>query len=190
MTTSIETARLYLRLLTDDDVGDVFAYASDPEVARNTAWFAHRSLDDSRDYVAFVVGADSDVVGSLRHVWGIRLDPRGPVLGTIDLVQDSESVAHIDFALARPYWNRGIVTEATEAVMHWAFRRLPSLQEIRSGGLSRNAGTMRVLEKLGFEIRARTNVPRPPKFATESLEATHFSIRRDAFYETHPREAP
>lgn len=168
----------------------MFSYASDPEVARNTSWIAHQEIEDSREYIAFVLGAHSEVEGSLRHVWAIRMIGDDIVIGTIDLVQESDAVAHIDFALARPHWNRGLITEATGAVLEWAFRRLPELKEVRSGGLTRNRGTMRVLEKLGFKIRARTNVPRPPKFPDESLEATHFSLTREAFYRNGNPETP
>ena len=182
MSATIETERLDLRLLSVADAADVFAYASDPEVAANTSWFAHERLEDAESFVTNVVGAHSEAEGSLRHVWAIRLRGDGTVIGTIDLVQDSISVAHVDFALARKYWSRGIMTEATRAVLDWGFRRLPRLQEVRSGGLTRNAGTMRVLEKLGFELRVRTNAPRPPKFPDEALEASHFSLSREAFW--------
>jgi ribosomal-protein-alanine N-acetyltransferase len=179
MKPDIRTARLELRLLAEDDASDVFAYASDPEVAMNTSWFAHSRPEESEEYVRFVVGAHSEADGSLRHVWAIRLAGEAAVIGTIDFVQDSESRGHIDFALARPFWGQGIVTEAVRGVLGWVFRRLPCLDEVRSGGLSRNVGTMRVLEKLGFTERARTTVPRPPKFPDEALEARHFSLRRE-----------
>jgi ribosomal-protein-alanine N-acetyltransferase len=168
-----------LRLLAQEDASDVFAYASDPEVAKNTSWFAHTRPEEAEAYVRFVIKAHSEADGSLRHVWAIRLLGENPVIGTIDFVQDSESRGHIDFALARPYWGKGIVTEAARGVLDWAFRRLPLLREVRSGGLSRNIGTMRVLEKLGFTERARTNVHGPPKFPEGPLEATHFSLTRE-----------
>ena len=177
----ITTSRLELRLLSAEDVESVFRYASDPDVAKNTAWLPHRTLRDASTYVDFVLSSHSEVEGALRHVWAIRLRGEPEAIGTIDLVQDSDERAHIDFALAKAYWNRGLITEASRAVLKWGFERLPTLQEIRSEGLSRNQGTMRVLEKLGFQLRAKTNVPRPPKFPDEALEAWHFSLWRKAF---------
>jgi len=180
----VATPRLELRLLTAEDTESIFRYASDAEVARNTAWLPHRTIEDAVRYVQFVLSSHSDVDGKLRHVWAIRLRGELDAVGTIDLVQDSAESAHIDFALARTYWNRGIMTEASRAVVGWGFERLPELQEIRSGGLSRNIGTMRVLEKLGFQLRARTCLPRPPKFADEPLEASHYSLWRTAFVDS------
>jgi len=177
------TERLELRLLTLDDTEDIFNYASDPAVTKNTAWFMHGSIEDTEAFVRFVLDAHSDEEGSLRHVWAIRVRGEPQAVGTIDLVQDQATLAHIDFALARPHWGKGIVTEAAFAVVDWGFRRLPELAEIRSGGLSRNVGTMRVLEKLGFRLWKRTTVARPPKFAEEELEASHFVLSRESFYD-------
>jgi [ribosomal protein S5]-alanine N-acetyltransferase len=182
-TPSIVTQRLELRPLASGDVEDVFRYASDPAVAANTAWTVHRTLEDARRYVQFVVGAHSDEAGSFRRVWAIRLAGEPMVVGTIDLVQDDPATAHIDFALAQHLWGRGIITEATRSVVRWGFDHLPELKEIQSGGLSRNVGTMRVLEKVGFRLRARSNVARPPKFP-EPLEASHFSLTRESFLES------
>ena len=180
----IVSERLELRLLHEDDTPAVFRYASDPDVAKNTTWFPHRTIEDAADYVRSVVSSHSGAEGELCHVWTIRLRGEAEAIGTIDLVQVSETKARIDFALAKPYWNRGIITEASRAVLAWGFERLPKLEEVGSGGLSRNVGTMRVLEKLGFELHARTNVPRPPKFPDEALEASHFTLSRTVFVES------
>lgn len=179
MSTTIRTERLELRLLAGGDAADVFAYARDPEVAKNTSWVAHRSIGDAEAYVAFVVGAHSEEDDTLRHVWAIRRIGDDTVIGTIDLHRDTATRAGMDFALARPHWNQGIMTEAGRAVLEWGFRRLPDLEEVHSGGLTRNVGTRRVLEKLGFELSGR-RLAELRKFP-EPIEVSHFVLRREAF---------
>src|SRR5437899_10367002 len=50
----LETARLVLRAPREDDAEAIFArYASDGEVTRMLGWPRHRSLDDTRDFLAF-----------------------------------------------------------------------------------------------------------------------------------------
>ncbi len=52
---TLETDRLLLRKLEADDVDDVFAYASDPEVAKYTSWPAHATIEDSAEFLAYVL---------------------------------------------------------------------------------------------------------------------------------------
>ena len=47
----LETDRLILRPVRRQDAKDIFAYASDPEVARYVLWEPHRSLTETRNYV-------------------------------------------------------------------------------------------------------------------------------------------
>ena len=123
---SILTERLELRLLAECDTEAVFRYASDPEVAKNTAWFPHRTIEDTAEFIRFVLSSHSTTEDKLRHVWAIRLRGEAEALGTIDFVQDSETRAHIDFVLAKPYWRRGIVTEASRGVLAWIVAMEPS----------------------------------------------------------------
>lgn len=51
----LQTERLRLRRLRLDDAGDMFEYASDPEVSRYTTWEAHKTLEDSRAFLASVI---------------------------------------------------------------------------------------------------------------------------------------
>ena len=63
--TTIPTERLELRLLAEADTEAVFRYASDPEVAKNTAWFPHRTIEDTADFVRFVLSSHSSTEGNL-----------------------------------------------------------------------------------------------------------------------------
>ncbi len=47
------------------------------------------------------------------------------------------------------------MTEAVTAVLEWAFRSLPELTSVRSGGLAANLGSMRVMQKCGLVLESR-----------------------------------
>ena len=55
----------------------------------------------------------------------------------------------IAFYLARPYWGRGLATEAGRAFVQYGFRQL-GLTRIEAGMNVKNLGLIRVVEKLGF----------------------------------------
>lgn len=174
---SIVTARLLLRPLALSDASDVFSYASDPEVARYTSWPAHRRVEDSEAFAAAVVAVDSTRPGAFRRTWGIRLLGDQSVVGTIDLVQDDPQVGHTDFALARPLWGHGYMTEAVRSVVRLAFDRL-GLERIHSGGLTINVGSGRVLEKAGFRPVSRQMIRFGEKFGHVLLEVSHYELLR------------
>jgi ribosomal-protein-alanine N-acetyltransferase len=176
--TAIGTTRLDLRLLALPDADDVYQYGSDPEVSRATSWPTHTSIKDALDFVSFVVSSDSDHPGALRHAWAIRLRGYARVIGTIDLIQDNDQEAHTDYVLARSSWNQGFMTEAVQAVVGWGFERLEALERIRSGCLSSNVGSWRVLEKAGFRLVGQQPTKFGAKFDHQELEVCHYEVSR------------
>ena len=58
--------------------------------------------------------------------------------------------ARIAFYLARPYWGRGLATEAGRAFVTHGFETL-GLRRIEAGINAGNAASLRVIEKLGFQ---------------------------------------
>ena len=185
--TSVSTKRLDLGLLAVADVEDVYQYGRDPEVSRTTSWPTHRSIKDAQDYVSFAVASDSDLPGSLRHTWAIRLREEARVIGAIDLVQDNDLQAHTDYVLARSCWNRGLMTEAVQAVVSWGFNRLHTLERIRSGCLTANVGSWRVLEKSGFRLVSRQRTRFGAKFDHQELEVSHYEVSRSDWVATGHR---
>ena len=175
----IQTQRLNLKLLHLDDAEDVYRYASDPAVAEHTAWWPHKSLEDAIAFVESVLAKNSHAIGRLHHVWAIRRVDEKQVIGTVSLVQDSERVAHVDYALSRHYWSKGYMTEAVSAVIRWAFKNITLLDQIDSGCLTRNTGSVQVLKKVGFEIVERYESKRGPKFDNEVLETSLFRLLRE-----------
>ncbi|MFL6436099.1 MAG: GNAT family N-acetyltransferase [Terriglobales bacterium] len=55
----------------------------------------------------------------------------------------------ISWRLARPYWNRGLATEAAQAVLNYSFETL-KLEEVVSYAVSGNTRSRRVMEKINM----------------------------------------
>jgi [ribosomal protein S5]-alanine N-acetyltransferase len=66
--------------------------------------------------------------------------------GRDEIVPDEATLA---FYLARPYWGRGLATEAGRAFLEYGFREL-GLTNIHAGMSAANLASQRVIEKLGF----------------------------------------
>ena len=175
----IRTRRLLLSGFQEGDISDVFAYASNPNVARLTSWQTHQSEEDSRTFVNWAVGKASSERGRINYTWAIRHGPKPStsVIGSIHFTQTSEDAGRIDYALAEPHWNKGLMTEAAKAVVDWVFEHLPELNELRSGGLSENVGSIRVMEKCGMHLNQRYKT-RFDKFGGEKQEVSEYMMTR------------
>ena len=140
----LHTARLHLRPYRMADVDDVFANASDPEWGRYIQVPAPYTPRDAEEFVARVVLTDPK--DNLR--WA--LVHGGRVAGNVDLTPGPAGVAELGFALARPLWGQGLVTEAAGAVVAYGFESL-DLVRIFAYAVSANAASLRVMEKLGMK---------------------------------------
>jgi ribosomal-protein-alanine N-acetyltransferase len=111
----VMTARLLLRRPGPADAEAIFArYSSDPAVTRYLGWPAHKTVDDTRGFLAF-----SD------DQWGRW--PAGPYLvcsradgtlvGGTGLMFETPHSAMTGYVLARDAWGRGYATEALTAMI-------------------------------------------------------------------------
>ena len=119
----IRTQRLHLRKLTMKDAGDIFEYSKDPLVAEHVLWDAHRSVSESKGYIRYMMrkyryGEPSS--------WGIVWDAEEKVIGTIGFmwIQPENAAAEVGYSLARRFWNRGIMTEALQALIRYGFEEM------------------------------------------------------------------
>jgi ribosomal-protein-alanine N-acetyltransferase len=144
----LHTERLRLRPLTEADAPAMFAYASDPVVRRYVTWPAHRSPEDSRDFIRSVLEAyRRDQVAP----WAIVLRESDEAIGTGGFVdwEPQHRRAELGYALGRRYWGRGFMTEAVRSVIDLGFGRT-ALNRIEALCEPANVGSARVMEKLGM----------------------------------------
>lgn len=102
-----------------------------------------------------------------RH-WIQIANPKAPItnfaivvdnsaVGAIGLVIKDDVFrrsAEIGYWIGEEYWGRGIVTEAVRAVTDYAFATF-DLCRIYAGVFEWNPGSMRVLERAGYEFESR-----------------------------------
>ena len=144
----LETERLLLRPAVMGDAEDIYAYASDPEVARAVLWEAHRSLADSRDYIRYLrsqyhSGQPSNYVIVLRET--------GRVIGTIGFMQwyPEHGVVEVGYSIGRAWWGQGIAAEALRRFLALCFAQ-PSILRVEAMHETDNPASGRVMEKCGM----------------------------------------
>ena len=144
----LESSRLVLRPLRRQDAKDIFAYASDPEVARYVLWEPHKSVSDTRGYIRYMRALYRR---GLPGSWAVALRDSGRVIGTIGFMwySDANCAAEVGYSFSRDSWNKGYATEALNSVIRSVFASLP-VNRLEAQHDVRNPASGRVMEKCGM----------------------------------------
>ena len=145
---AIDTPRLSLRRPRAADAGMIFSrYAADPEVTQYVGWPAHRSVDDTRGFLAFDDSQwDKWPAGSFL-CWSRE---SGELVGSTGLLFETPRRAMTGYVFAKDAWGRGYATEALAAMVDLA-RTLGVLRLFALCHADHRASA-RVLEKCGFSL--------------------------------------
>lgn len=143
----LESTRLRLRALRDDDAEALLGLHGDPEVMRywsTSPWTgiaqAHAHLERvRRDMQAGVLP------------WAIADRSNDALIGAVTLfrVDRDHRHAEIGYALGAAHWGKGLASEAVRIVLDYAFNAL-GLERIEADTDPRNTPSRRMLERLGF----------------------------------------
>lgn len=144
----LETRRLRLRKLSMRDAGDVFEYASVPEVAEHVTWSYHRNVSDTLHYLRFITQQYQDGIPS---PWGIIHKELGKLIGTIGyhVWSLANSYGEVGYALSNQFWNKGYTTEAFNEVIRYGFEHM-HLERIEATCKPANTASERVMIKCGM----------------------------------------
>ncbi len=142
---SLTTARLRLRPLAAADAAPMGRLVDDIDVARMTTSIPHPfARADAGSFIARMRDCDPrhEAVFAIEH-------PRDGFMGVVGLHPNGAMGPELGYWLGRPFWGRGLMTEAVRTVVDWAHRvwRKPVLQ---SGHFADNTASAGVLIKSGF----------------------------------------
>ena len=143
---NIETARLMLRALRDDDANRMSILLNNYEVSKNLAVvkFPYR-LEDATHFINLQQTFDPR-----SKTYAICFcDSPNDMLGVISYkFEAGESVPEFGYWLGQEYWGKRIMTEAALAFVDHAFS-FPEITKLESGYWNPISG--RLLRNIGFE---------------------------------------
>ncbi|MDR1630701.1 MAG: GNAT family N-acetyltransferase [Oscillospiraceae bacterium] len=150
--TTLETERLVLRPWREEDLPDLFAYASVPGVGEMAGWRHHESMEESQAILSKFISAKNFL--ALEH------KATKKVIGSLGLhdswADDEPSFAglkikEIGYVLAKEFWGQGLMPEAVREVLRFCFEDC-GLDAVSIGHFAENAQSRRVIEKCGFRF--------------------------------------
>lgn len=150
LTPTLYTKRLLLRPFAEADTDTIFSLQSNPTVLRY--WDAP-PYSEQAQAERFIANCKKMAVEGRGVRLAIEQSDDNQFIGWCSFFNwnpDYRS-AGIGFCFDEPVWGQGYATEAAGAVLQWAFDSL-DLNRVQAEADTRNIGSARVLEKLGFVL--------------------------------------
>ena len=147
---TLETERLYLKMISQNCLEDAFEYRSDPKVSRYLLWHP----DESREMTELYLKRVSELYKKAKFFdFGIFLKESGKMIGTVGFttINLRNNTASVGYVLNSKYWGKGIATEGLKRIIEFGFDEL-GFDILFARFIDENRGSQRVLEKCGFEF--------------------------------------
>jgi RimJ/RimL family protein N-acetyltransferase len=166
----LETDRLRLRRLSPGDAEFVLRLLNEPSFIQNIGDRGVRNADDARAYIL-----NGPVASYEKHgfgLWLVETKEACEPVGICGLLRrDALEDVDLGYALVPEHWSKGYAMESASAVMTYAREKL-GLGRIVAIVDAGNQGSIRLLEKIGFEydrvIRLSDDSPEVKLFASEA----------------------
>ena len=144
----LSSARLRLRRLTHSDETDLFALRTDEQVNRYLGRPAPQTPAEVQTFIATI---DGGIEQDRWIYWAISLRDRPELIGTICLwnFSDDQQTAELGYELLPNYQGRGLMSEALQMVLDFAWNRL-RLAALEAYTHPKNQSSTRLLQKYGF----------------------------------------
>lgn len=140
----IETERLVLRPFTTEDLDELAGIRADPEVMRYIGDQSRERVEQRLHY--YISLYESHGFG----MWAVIDKETGVMIGWCGLIfLDETPEVEVGYGVARPYWGRGLMTEAARASLRYGFERA-GLDRIVAVAMPENRASRRIMEKLGM----------------------------------------
>lgn len=151
----LETPRLRLRELAAEDAEALFHLYSQPRTMRYWSCppYAERAQAE-----ALLASISRGQAADELLEWGVELRESGHLAGTLTLHQldAGNRRAEVGYLLDCAHWGKGLMAEALEAVLAFAFACGEEgglgLHRLEADTDPRNVGSVKLLERLGFRL--------------------------------------
>lgn len=148
----IETTRLRLKYFNLADLDDLYHIYSNPEVMKYVGKGA-RTKDETLTALVSMIEHWKHGFG----MWAIIHKDSNKFIGRCGLCfLDTTPEIELGYTLDKPYWNMGLATEASLAILKYGFEQI-GLKRIVAIAKPENIASQRVMQKVGmkFEKNAR-----------------------------------
>lgn len=173
----LETQRLLLRRVEEGDCADVFEYSADLDVTKYLTWQPHVHIAETKRHLAEI---QKRYDNGQYYDWGMEYKENGCLVGTCGFtsVDTGKNACEVGYVLSKKYWGKGLVPEALERIMEFAFDYI-GFETIEARFLDGNVKSKKVMEKVGMVYSKTEN---KSLFVRDGFKTVYtYSITKEAF---------
>jgi ribosomal-protein-alanine N-acetyltransferase len=150
----LETERLLLRRLNENDADGIFSLRSNPEVNRYLDRDPHEKKEQAYSFIEMI---NSNIDNESAYYWAITLKKTAEFAGTICVwnLSDDRSKAEIGYELLPSFQGMGIMKEALDAVLKFVFSEL-KMSSIEAQTHPDNLASGKLLSHFNFILEEHT----------------------------------
>jgi len=174
----IETARLYLRQFTPNDLEALYRIYSDSEVMKYLNEGVRNREETAADLFQIIADWEKHAFG----LWAVVNKQNNQLIGDggLRLLGKTPEV-EVGYVLAKAYWGKGLASEVAAASLKYGFEVL-KLEKIVAVADTENRSSRRVMEKMGMKYLHN--------FDDRDRDRVYYSIARLSYFtrkETQPK---
>jgi len=143
---------IFLSQMLSKDIGQLVKYLNDKEIFNNTLQIPFPYTKEDGEHFVSLCENKKKKYGKLTD-WAIR-DKNKKLIGGCGFQMKynrNSKKDEIGYWLARPFWNKGIITKVVNKLCEIGFNKF-SLTRIEAAVFLHNDASCRVLEKTGFKL--------------------------------------
>lgn len=141
---TIETDRLILRPIRVEDTEDAYQWQSDPEVNRYMVYPLYTDIEKTREWIGSLAPDENE--------FAFQLKSSGKVIGAGGIKYiEGERAWELGYNLNRDYWGMGYTTEASKALIRWAYEH-EGARDFVAAHATANTASGNVIRKCGFTL--------------------------------------
>ncbi|RTL60442.1 MAG: N-acetyltransferase [Sphingobacteriales bacterium] len=145
----LETNRLLLRQLKEEDADVLFFLRSDAQVLK---YIFREPASGKEEVIGFIQAIQQAVSSNENPYWAIALkDKPDELIGTICIwnIRREHYRGELGYVLHPHYWSKGLMKEAIQKVIEYGFDQL-HLHSMEAVVDPRNLASVKTLESVGF----------------------------------------
>jgi len=169
---TITTSRLTLRPFTKTDSFDVQKLVGNENVSKSTMSIPHPY--DDRQAREWIACHQLQWYQKLAVTYAIVYTSTDDLVGAISLMDIVRGEADLGYWIGEPYWNLGFCTEASNAVIQFAFNAM-GIQKLKANHASNNPASGKVMRKLGM---AHIGHSRVKQISGHEIPIEKYELRR------------
>ena len=164
----IESERLIIRPIEIDDAKDVFEWAGDPVVNRYMPYPLHKDIHQAEEWIRSL-GDKNEFVFCLKDT--------GEVVGGGSMsYREAFDAYELGYNLKRKHWGMGYATEASKALIQWAYEEL-GVHDFMARHANANHASGNVIKKCGFQFERYVKLEKYG--GNEAFDATYYRLHME-----------